>query len=515
MGGPVERITDQALAAAEGYFTRRLSALRAVLVDAIELSPIEDVEAAISTGILDLASRWTPNALGTLLSQAMELAALAGREAVFVEADGPSFAEEARPIRQEFREQIDFLTQKRPKPTRVWTDAMQGDHDRAFVVAGATDMAMLEEFHAAVIQAARTYDIGVFGQEFDRIVAKYGWSYNGGRNWRIRTIFETNIRTSYMAGRLRQMRDPDLVKQRPYWQYLHADTRVPLNPRPQHVAWDGLVLMWNDPWWNIYFPPNDWKCSCGARTLSQGDLMRLGKTGPDPSPEVVRKPYTHEASGETVQLPEGVGYGWDYMPGDLWERGLVPSALIDGAGGLVHEGRHVVQIDAPAPLADLLSSARPFEAQPLTAGLPAEDYVRAFLEPFGADIGQAVLWADKTGTRIPISEAFFQTRDGAWKVGKRDRARLTPLMAETLLDPDEIWIGIATKPDPVDPSVQELLIDRRYIRVDPDLGIIVVLEIGRKWWEPITVYDPTKKSGQPDLKLLDRRRGGKLLWKRR
>ena len=63
----------------------------------------------------------------------------------------------------------------------------------------------------------------------------------------IRTIFETNLRTSYMAGRLKQMRAPAVVKMRPYWQYRHGENGTPLNPRPQHVSWDGLVLMHDDP----------------------------------------------------------------------------------------------------------------------------------------------------------------------------------------------------------------------------------------------------------------------------
>jgi hypothetical protein len=225
----------------------------------------------------------------------------------------------------------------------------------------------------------------------------------------------------------------------------------------------------------------------------------------------------HRLYGDlTVMLPEGIGYGWDYQPGNLWERGLVPSALIDEGGGLIHVGRHAVQIDPPAPLQDLLDAAKPFSARPLPeAGLSDEDYVRAFLQPFGADIGRAALWTDAAGHAVPISEELFRARDGRWKVGKRGRARLTPLMAEALIDPDEIWLGVAAKPDPLDETIQELLVDRRYIRVDPDLGIVVVMEVGRRWWEPITVYDPTKKNGQPDPKLLDRRRGGKLLWKRK
>lgn len=507
MGGPVDRLTEAAIAAAEAHFTRRIAAVRTAITMA------EDFDGA-ARAMLELAARWTPDALGTLLGQVLELAALEGREAAFAEADGARFVGwDVSP--SEFREQIDFLTRKQPVPTRAWTDKMKGDHDRAFVVAGVTDMAMLEEFQTAIVNAARGSDINAFAADFDRLVAKYGWNYNGERNWRIRTIFETNIRTSHMAGRLRQMRDPDMVKAMPYWQYVHAETRMPLNPRPLHVEWDGLVLRWDDPWWDVYFPPNDWKCSCGVRALSEAQLKRLGKSGPDKAPEIVREPYTHDLTGVTVQLPEGTGYGWDYMPGDLWERGLVPSALIDEGGGLVHEGRHKVVIDTPAPLADLLALSKPFRAQPLPEGLPPEDYVRAFLKPFGADIGRAVLWQDAAGHRVPISDEFFRTSDGSWKVGKRGRAPLTPLMAETLIDPDEIWLGVTAKPSLIDGAPDELLIDRRYIRVDEQTGILVVMGMGRRWWEPVTSYNPTKKNGTPDLGLLHRRRGGKLIWKRK
>ena len=445
----------------------------------------------------------------------MELAAWEGREDVFRDAEEPpAFAVES--VRLSFREQIDFLRQKRPMPTFFWTDALHGVHDRAFVIAGAIDTAMLEEFQAALIEAAekgRTVD--AFARDFDRIVAKYGWSYRGERTWRIRTIFETNMRTSFMAGRLKQMRDPDVVRLRPYWQYIHGDSRIPQNPRPVHLSWNGLVLMHDDPWWDVHFPPNDWLCSCGVRTLSKRDLDRLGKSGPDEAPKDPLLPVIDKATGQMVMQRRGIGQGWDYMPGDQWERGLVPSALIDEAGGLIHEGRHVVQIDTPVPLEDLLASARPFTAAPLPEGLAPEAYVETFLEPFGAAIGKAVLWEDPSGAKVPVSEEFFRARSGEWKVGKRDRAPYTPLMAEALLDPDEIWIGVAAKADPIDPELLELLVDRRYIRVAPDLGIVIVMEIGRKWWQPVTIYLPTKKNGQPDLRLLHLRRGGKLIWKRR
>lgn len=509
---PVVKIASRAVEAAQRHFERRIAAIRAVI------SSAEDFGSA-SRGILELGATWTPNTLAAQLSQAMELAALEGREAVFAEleeeeADAPSFVSSGF-VRQEFREQIDFLTQKRPKPTRAWTDAMHGVHDRAFVVAGATDLAMLEEFQAAIVTGAETYDIGAFAGEFDRLVEKHGWSYNGGREWRIRTIFETNIRTSYMAGRLRQMRDPDVVKLRPYWQYLHADTRQPIEPRPLHLSWDGLVLMWDDPWWDTHFPPNDWVCSCGVRTLSRGDLKRLGKSGPDTAPTSNFKTHTRRDTGETVLLPEGVGYGWDYMPGDKWERGLVPSALIDEAGGLEPDGRHRVVIDEPGPLEDLIDAGRAFESQLLQEGLSDETYVRAFLDVFGLEPGQSILWEDQAGGLVPISDELFRDRRGDYKIGKRGRGPYLAQLAETLRDPDEIWMGVAAKRDPIDGDMEELVVDRRYVRTDAQTGTLVVFEIGRKYWEAVTAFSPADKKGKPDIKAFNRRRGGKLLWKRK
>ena len=322
------------------------------------------------------------------------------------------------------------------------------------------------------------------------------------------------MRTSAMAGRLRQMRE--VAETRPYWQYIHAETRVPLNPRPLHVLWDGMVLRHDDPWWDVYFPPNDWLCSCGVRSLSEADLRRLGKSGPDTAPPIVRTPYLHEGSGVTYDLPEGTGYGWDYMPGDLWERGLVPSALIDEAGGL-SAGRHKVEIDQPEPVADLAATARPFTAQLLKEGLTDEDYARAFLKPFGADIGKAVLFTDRAGMRMPIADTMLTNARGEWKATKRGRGVYMALLAETLMDPDEIWLGVAEKPVYPDrkDGPTELLVDRRYIRTTPDTGLITVFEMGRSWWEGVTVYPTTDKKGGGSLGLLHNRRGGKLLWKRK
>lgn len=64
-------------------------------------------------------------------------------------------------------------------------------------------------------------------------------------------------------------------------------------------------------------------------------------------------------------------------------------------------------------------------------------------------------------------------------------------------------------------DLEGLLLGRRFIRVDPDMGMMVLMEAARGWWQPLTTYQPAKKSGAPDFGLLNKRRGGKLLWKRK
>lgn len=469
---------------------------------------------------MELAAIWTPAPLAGLLGPAMELAAWEGRELVFQdgETDAPAFAFDA--VRQAFKPQIEFLRQKRVRPTKWWTDALGGDHDRAFVIAGATDTAMLEEFQASIIKAAEEGSyVEDFAKDFDRIVEKYGWEYRGERNWRIRTIFETNIRTSFMAGRLRQMRDPDVVKLRPYWQYLHGDSRTPLVPRKQHLAWHNLVLMWDDPWWEVHFPPNDWRCSCGVRTLSRRDLERQGKSGPDEAPKDALLPVIDKASGQMVMQPMGIGLGWDHMPGDLWSRGLVPSALNPD---LDRPGRHLVSIDEAAPMEELWASSQPFRQKVMQPDLPDANYIDAFLKVFSDQPGFTTpFFVDRSGHKLVIDDALFRDRSGELKLHVGDRAPLIRLIAEAIIDPDEIWLGVRRNPLIVEGvDFDDLIMTRRYIRTDGSTGIFAAFDLGRRHWEGVTGYRPAKsyptdKPVKTNWSYLKHERTGKLLWKRK
>ncbi len=86
-------------------------------------------------------------------------------------------------------------------------------------------------------------------------------------------IFQTNMATSYAAGRWAQINDPDLADFRPYIKYHHADGV--LHPRPWHVAWNGLVLPKDHLFWQTNAPPNGWGCHCYVSAAGPKDTALI------------------------------------------------------------------------------------------------------------------------------------------------------------------------------------------------------------------------------------------------
>lgn len=212
-----------------------------------------------------------------------------------------------------FLEAIAFFRGKVNMPTERWNDLWKQMHARGFMVAGAMKAELLSDLRGAVDKAVGSgITLAQFQKDFDHIVAKHGWSYKGGRNWRTRVIFETNIRSAYNAGRWQQMTDPEVLALRPYLIYRHGDS---IHPRLHHLAWDGLVLEATDPWWKTHYPQNGWGCKCKVFSVSKRELSEMGKDGPDKAPRVKNRDWTDKKTGKTYKVPEGIDPGWDYNVG--------------------------------------------------------------------------------------------------------------------------------------------------------------------------------------------------------
>ncbi|UZX36755.1 PBECR2 nuclease fold domain-containing protein [Pseudomonas sp. B111] len=374
-----------------------------------------------------------------------------------------------------FREQNEFLRRKLNLPTNGWTDVYGRENDYAFVVAGANRNDLVADFHQAVqraIEGGTTLE--AFRQDFDRIVAKYGWSYNGGRNWRSRVIYETNMRSSYMAGRYEQLLA--VREERPYWQYLHSDAVE--YPREEHEAWNGMVLRWDDPWWQYHFPINAWGCQCSVRALSDDDLVRMGKTGPDTAPPIVFEQRTigqrSPQGPRTVEVPVGIDPGFEHIPGQSRLESQVP---------VPRPGEELIPSAAPglpnrrAP--DALPVPRVIDPETLPpAGMSDAEYARRALDAFGAQLDAAELLTDVLGERIAVGPSMFQQPSGAPAV--QSQGELLPLLAETLLQPDEIW----TRLEYSEPLRKSQVL-RRYLgrfNLGQQLTQLVVIELAGNAW---------------------------------
>lgn len=316
-----------------------------------------------------------------------------------------------------FDEAIRFFRQKISLKSQTWRDIEGRSQDRSFVVAGAMKDALLSDLRAEIDKAiAGKLTLTEFRKNFAAIVERNGWTgwtgeaTEAGRAWRTRVMYETNLKTAYAAGRYAQMTDKDVVKVYKWWRYRHAYYREPENARPEHRdIWNGTVLRYDDPWWDTHYPPNGWNCSCGVETLSDRDLKAEG-IEPGEAPRVTTRTVIDPRTGDVVQVPNGIDLGWDHAPGRDWARGLVPRELQVPLEPLVRG-----QASSPVSTATAMPPPRAFKTGRLSDDTSPEDAARAFLNTFDADIGKPVLFRDRAGHVIAISEDLFKDAAGAFK----------------------------------------------------------------------------------------------------
>jgi len=190
-------------------------------------------------------------------------------------------------------------------------------HAKAFTVAGATQLTILNDFYKAVDAAISDGEtISDFRKRFDKIVDDHGWSYNGKRGWRSKVIYQNNKNTARAAGRWQQQ---ERIKQRrPYLLYLTAgDSRV----RPEHGNWNYILLPVDHPFWDTHYPPNGYNCRCKVVSLNARDIARMGLSVS--KPEKVNKfmesfKVVDSSTGEELNKLPGIDLGWDYNPGKAW-----------------------------------------------------------------------------------------------------------------------------------------------------------------------------------------------------
>jgi SPP1 gp7 family putative phage head morphogenesis protein len=224
------------------------------------------------------------------------------------------------------RRALEFFRGKGLKASFAWQDVFHAEHDANFVVAKMMDLDLLADVRTAVDSAiAEGKTFKQFRDELEPELVRRGWwgraemadpltgevrEVQLGSPRRLRTIYDTNLRTSYASGHWAKIEETRAAA--PYLMYNAVDDdRV----RPEHAAWDGTVLPAEDPWWQTHYPPNGWNCRCTVVQLSRAQVERLGLEVDDQAPPSPTSEWVNPRTGEVERVPEGIDPGWAYSPG--------------------------------------------------------------------------------------------------------------------------------------------------------------------------------------------------------
>lgn len=225
---------------------------------------------------------------------------------------------------------ISYLERRLAKPVEsfAWQDVWQALHARMFTVAKSAGFDILGDVSGAIDDALKNgTTLEDFQKQLVPLLREKGWwgradvtdpatgevvNAQLGSLRRLRTIFDTNLRTSYAAGK---WIDAQRVKDdRPYLRYLHTSSE---HPRHQHLQFVGVTLPIDHPFWDTHYPPNGWGCKCHVVSMSQRQYDAAAQAGTirTQAPVVNFRQFVNARTGQTQAVPEGIDPGWGYNVG--------------------------------------------------------------------------------------------------------------------------------------------------------------------------------------------------------
>jgi len=199
------------------------------------------------------------------------------------------------------KEALDFFRQKGFKIGFDHRDVWQSEHQAGFTVAKAMQLDLLRDIRAAVDDAlANGTPFETFQQNLKPLLVQRGWwgranmtdpltgevkEVQLGSPRRLKVIYDTNLRTAHTEGQWARIQDnKDAL---PFLMYAHTPSKW---ERPEHAAWDGLILPVDDPWWQAHRPIKAWGCKCRVIPMTQAQAARSGgpRTAPPDRPTARR-----------------------------------------------------------------------------------------------------------------------------------------------------------------------------------------------------------------------------------
>lgn len=214
-------------------------------------------------------------------------------------------------------EAIDYWRLRVPMSPDEYKALAAESKAKAFSSALATSAHMVAQVYQAIEDALADGDtFEEFQDKTKDLFEKAGYEV---KPYQVETLFLTVVQSSYNAGRWKQLTDPDILEEFPYWEY---DAVGDKRTRPAHMAMDGLVYPANHPFWASWFPPNGFRCRCSVRARSASSVKRNGLTIQKDAPKL---------------LPDE---GFNHSPAVVWKPSFdsLPKPLADRAERRLLEG---------------------------------------------------------------------------------------------------------------------------------------------------------------------------------
>ncbi|ENX33929.1 hypothetical protein F889_02593 [Acinetobacter colistiniresistens] len=181
---------------------------------------------------------------------------------------------------------IAYLESKGFKIGWDWHETLDEAHSRAFTVAKVARIDLLQDIKNSLISALEQgQGLEQWKSSIIPTLQEKGWwgkknvinpagieqTVQLGSPRRLKTIFDTNVHKSLAAGRYKALMAT--TETRPLWQWVHVSIS---NPRKQHLARNGEVRPFDDPFWQYAYPPTEWGCKCKVIGRRDSDVVNLG-----------------------------------------------------------------------------------------------------------------------------------------------------------------------------------------------------------------------------------------------
>jgi hypothetical protein len=173
---------------------------------------------------------------------------------------------------QEFDSAVEWFKARLPVTTEKLSTMGDKGRDRAFWITGVAQLDVVADVHKSILDAIKK---GTPFEEWQKAIGPKLTEAWGKRNaYKAETVYRNCTQQSYIAGRLAQLRDPAVLKLRPFWKYIAIDDgRCPTGICP---LCNGVILEPDQPWWSGHTPQLHHACRCRIDSLMKETAKEQG-----------------------------------------------------------------------------------------------------------------------------------------------------------------------------------------------------------------------------------------------